>query len=134
MASDGFPELVERARQATNGVCEKAKLVLRPLLPGVEALQKENAHFSPRLMLLMLSRTGEQLTPEDRERLQDILEHAESFQPQLTAWMMAVRDKPADAGGPAEADECTQALERLTKDLSDLDLLLAKVGGRAAKG
>ena len=128
LASDGFPELVERARQAANGVCAKAKLVLRPLLPGVEALKKGNAHFSPRLMLLMLSRTGEELAPDDRKRLQEILEYAEAFQPQLTEWLLAVRDEPADADNPANRDECTRAIDRMTKDLSDLDLLVAKVG------
>jgi hypothetical protein len=125
---DGFAELVERARLATNEVCDKAKLVLRLLLPGVEALQRGNARFSPRLMLVMLSRTDKQLTTEERERLQDILEHAEAFQPHLTGWIMAMKGTPVDVVGLADADECARFLDRMTRALSDLDMLLAKVG------
>src|SRR3954449_7289795 len=76
VASVSFPELVEQSRRATNDVCEKAKLILRRVLPSVEALQKDNANFSPRLMLLMLSRTGEELSAEDRQRIHDALQHA----------------------------------------------------------
>jgi len=129
LASEDFTSLVERTRQATNDVCEKAKLILRRLLPNVEALQKDNASFSPRLMILMLSRVGEELSSEDRKSIHDMLQHAEAFQPQLIAWMMAVKGRPASAVSEADVRECADALELTRSHSSALDALLEKVGG-----
>jgi hypothetical protein len=126
VASDDFPKLVERTRLATNAVCAQARLVLRPLLPGVEALPKDNAHFSPRLMRMMLSRTGEQLSPSDRQCLNDLLQDVEAFQPQLLAWMAAMKERRATAVGTGDSQECSRGLDRMTKHLADLELLLAK--------
>lgn len=129
MAPENFAQLVERTRQATNDVCEKSKLILRRLLPGVEALQKDNAHFSPRLMLLMLSRTGDELSPNDRAHLHAALQFAEAFQLQLVSWMMAVKERPDSVGTAAEVQQCADALQVTAGHLSELDALLRKVDG-----
>jgi hypothetical protein len=129
LASEDFPELVEQTRQASNDVCEKAKLVLRRLLPDVEVLQKDNASFSPRLMLLMLSRTGDQLSPDNRDQLQAVLQHAEAFQPKLIAWMMAVKRNATSAGTSENIRQCTDALELVRRQVGTVDALLATVAG-----
>jgi hypothetical protein len=74
------------------------------------------------------------LTAEERESLREILEHAEAFQPHLTEWIMAIREAPAAAGSSADADECARSLDRMAKHLSNLELLLAKVGGNRRAG
>jgi hypothetical protein len=122
-----FPELVERTRRTHNDVCEKAKLVLRRLLPHVETLQKDNAHFSPRIMLVMLARVGDQLPPDEREGFRAALQYAEAFQLQLVEWMTAVQQHDAAAGGAGDARRCADALELITKHSSELDALLANV-------
>jgi hypothetical protein len=122
---EGFSELVCRTGRASHDVCEKVKLFLRPLLPGIEALQKDDTHFSPRLMLLMLARAGEQLSPENRQCLERILEEVDALQPQLSAWRTAVDQHRDDPVRPTDAAECAHMLRRLTEHGSTLDALLA---------
>jgi len=72
MVIEDFPELVETARHKTNDICEKSKLILKKLLPHIKQLQKESTHFSPRLMLLMLKQSREQLSRPDFESFQTV--------------------------------------------------------------
>jgi hypothetical protein len=119
-----FSELVDQARRATWDVCEKARLVLRPLLPGISDLQRDNTHFSPRIMSLMLARTGDQLSPENRDRMGHILDQVEKLQPQLAAWMAKVRERPNHGASASDLEECTRALALMTEFGASLDNLL----------
>ena len=88
--SDDFPALVEQARRLSNAVQDRAKGTLRDALPQVEALQREDSHFSPRLMLVMLSRTEGRLPDRDRHLLRSALRYLEEFDWTLGSWLIAV--------------------------------------------
>jgi hypothetical protein len=127
MTNKDFPSLVETARLKTVDLCEKSKLILRKLQPNVEQLQRENTQFSPRLMALMLARSGEKLSPEDRASFEAALQYAEQFQFSLTSWMIGLRKTPPNMGTTKDAEQCAQAIEILTGHVEKLDAILAKV-------
>ena len=68
MPPDELAALAERRRALSNSIVDTGKLILRHLLPHVEQLQKGNAHFSPRLMQLMLERGADKLRSRTASR------------------------------------------------------------------
>lgn len=127
MTAEEFPAIAERAQQLTNELCENAKLVLLRLLPHMETLQKGNASFSPRLMLLMLTRIGDQLSERDRQVLRIALQFAEEFQPTLIGWMTSIKRSEANTGSSEQVESCRRAIELLASHSADVARLVARI-------
>jgi hypothetical protein len=130
LASDDFAFLVEQAREGSILILNNAKRIFQILLPDVEALQKENANFSPRLMLLMHARVSGKLPVTDYTLLGTIILEAEQLQPVLLGWMTSLGKPHTVAGKVADKARCREMIAIHAKRFGELDAILARLTRR----
>ena len=121
MPSADFAEEVERARQLSNAIKDKSKLILQKALPHVEALQRDNSHFSPRLMSLMVTRAEGKMPESDRATLGSVLQFLEGFDQALFGWLMALKDGAHSLDVSAESLKCCEAIKVLEAHSAAVD-------------
>jgi hypothetical protein len=120
MTAEDFAIEVRRAQELSNTLKGEVKLILRKALPHVEALQRDNTHFSPRLMSVMLSKSESGISAAARAALGSTIQSLEEFDPLLFSWLLALKNGTHGSESDADTKKRRDAVQRLETSQQEL--------------